>query len=1355
MSNMIKKLLILGILIVMLPIVFAASKDLTCPTGMFATGIDGLSGANGFSELALTCGSLSTSAKGSSGVAGDASHGSAVSFSCPAGEFLSTLKIRKSGSKILFIQPTCENHFASPSIGHYLSSVSGTDSFLRCNTKNQPTYRFTGVVVEINGGFITDLSLGVNSCNNPPSTSTPPVATSPPLSQPAQLSPGNFKINCPSGSLVSGFKIDYGNTINGITAICSGNQLSNLAGTTSTDSEQKNCNQPLTRISYVKGQSGVYSVGGQCESNIIQINTNYFSQLTSSANQVIRECQLGIESLFVDFDGSKITDLNVGCKVSVGPPAPLITPIGVVGQTGFCKYKRIAIVGASNTMPEGPNRKRKAYGEYIKDKCQGSDVEIFAESGKGPHKLKNLFLTQIKNFKPDLLILNPTGTGVQTLSNHVKNTRTFVNELKKLNSAVMVTTISPRKDYDFIGAKWTQAIQDNIISYNENLRDHKLNYKIKSSQHIQIDQVIDIYPVLDKNSDDYCDYCIKDKGHWNAEGHKRVADAIIPYIQGAQTAGQVGPAVSSGASSPGVSPPVSSAVVSSTSNSRQIDEVWKIISPYVSHNGEVFHGNVWRPFSEVYSLPAPPPPPASTPQVSATGITGAATAGNNFVCQNFDITSMKNSKFSRCYDHIDIFKKEIKNQLGLKEGTADFDNFLLLAISKSFAESGCKTTIKGGIMQVDSTRKLWPNNIPSAADQIKKGISVWKSWLSKVSSANEKEKIPLALLGYNRGGASTKALKYRNAGKTLWEAMFQGCKEVMNHKINGKDCKGVHGRCRYDSSGNDKCDYPGYGARYHTRILQRFNQACESVGGTYQIDPDMITVTEKYLGKLAGSTRKRKSNEFVVLHDGGFPGHCDKKVEEVIKFWSKKNPKISSHYYICTGGTVHHILDESTPGVHAGCSGSKSSECAINDVNPRSIGIDLQYTGKKNAPYTKEQIVSLNFLLKDLKKRGKVDALDDSHIVAHFEVKKKHHNDPRDGFPWTQIVGITYDHRQLNGPKEVPGKVTSPRVGLIRNAITENPNYVAGPSVGPSTVSANVKEIHGCKYTTTNTDTQAVGNSIKGSLTNGIKSESGSFWYGVPNRNRYSNLLGKKVTAVYGTIELVNALELASCYVAEKTGSKKIQVNDLSNEGGGIVWKNKKAAALTDKKFYKLTPSSKKYGYSGHTTHQSGVDADIGYYVVLKGKLTNRLTTAGCSSSTCKKRANPSFTHKKALEANWLLLRTMTELYPMHDFLFDRYLIYELHKYVCTNHKNDPVRKDFFPTCSLPKIQDIKKSYGKGWGKKAASKRSLIRHVGGHANHYHIVIRCPQDDNKCKPQGGSARANRGINFDAIKPQGVV
>ena len=192
----------------------------------------------------------------------------------------------------------------------------------------------------------------------------------------------------------------------------------------------------------------------------------------------------------------------------------------------------------------------------------------------------------------------------------------------------------------------------------------------------------------------------------------------------------------------------------------------------------------------------------------------------------------------------------------------------------------------------------------------------------------------------------------------------------------------------------------------------------------------------KHYGKLdigTSSCARSSPSDLIILHDGGAWGGKDCAQRDVVKdlihFWTVGKEKegktmLSSHYFICGNGEIYQMVSEDLAGRHAGCpDGFGKSKCPISYVNSRSIGIDLQdYSSKEPTNiYSDAQLKSLKKLLDDIGQRNKIP-IDDTHVLAHFEVVKQHHDDPLKGFRW-ELIGLN-DHRKLNGPHVIPGIVT-------------------------------------------------------------------------------------------------------------------------------------------------------------------------------------------------------------------------------------------------------------------------------------------------------------------------------------------
>jgi N-acetylmuramoyl-L-alanine amidase len=262
-------------------------------------------------------------------------------------------------------------------------------------------------------------------------------------------------------------------------------------------------------------------------------------------------------------------------------------------------------------------------------------------------------------------------------------------------------------------------------------------------------------------------------------------------------------------------------------------------------------------------------------------------------------------------------------------------------------------------------------------------------------------------------------------------------------------------------------------------------------------------------------------------------------------------------------------------------------------------------------------------------------------------------------------------------------------------------------------------------------DSQSVGSLLNGHLINGMKSETDSFVSTA--KNAYSSDLGALARTEYGTSELINMLEYTSCALSKRYGVK-LEVKDRSLPTGGPTYRNQ--GMVTQKppqEWFALkgTDELKKerYKYTFHTTHLSGRDADLGLYFTQNGVLKNKLESP-CRGKTCTNTDKLlTFKDPKALAANWDLLKFMDAIFPLSYVAFDKYLIREIHQYACGVEPNSDAVRRFFKDCNVPSPSSINDN---------SYKSTRIRHVDGHANHYHIAILCPKGD-QCGSGAGTIR----------------
>ncbi|MGM0574709.1 MAG: penicillin-insensitive murein endopeptidase [Myxococcota bacterium] len=201
------------------------------------------------------------------------------------------------------------------------------------------------------------------------------------------------------------------------------------------------------------------------------------------------------------------------------------------------------------------------------------------------------------------------------------------------------------------------------------------------------------------------------------------------------------------------------------------------------------------------------------------------------------------------------------------------------------------------------------------------------------------------------------------------------------------------------------------------------------------------------------------------------------------------------------------------------------------------------------------------------------------------------------------------------------------------------------------------------------TESKTVGRAYRGKLVNAEQLPSGPGYYRRRPRNSY------------GTNETISALLDAIAHVRRKFGSlHDIAVGDISDHDGGQL--------------------------AGHRSHQSGRDVDLGFW--FEGQ-----------DGDGPKAFISALRHELIMPANWRLLKRL----------------------VGTSEAESRVEYIFLDYGVQKKVYQWAKEHGKASeevlrymfqyprGKRAL--RGVVRHEPGHANHYHIRFKCPDDNEDC------------------------
>ena len=190
-----------------------------------------------------------------------------------------------------------------------------------------------------------------------------------------------------------------------------------------------------------------------------------------------------------------------------------------------------------------------------------------------------------------------------------------------------------------------------------------------------------------------------------------------------------------------------------------------------------------------------------------------------------NLADIKNTNLRECTDYLN----EIRSVT-----PANTDPLLVASLLDT--ESNCNPRVNGGIAQVDATRcnpsvEVCP---PTPIDeQIEAGLEVFDSNYKAVVEkgiGNKEQAIRFSLLGYNRGTSiAENAIKYSllDESLSLKGSMLKACKEVYNKEGNG--CL----YCEKTATGLDKCNDYGLGAKYPDKVLSKYKEACEDIGGEF------------------------------------------------------------------------------------------------------------------------------------------------------------------------------------------------------------------------------------------------------------------------------------------------------------------------------------------------------------------------------------------------------------------------------------------------------------------------------------------------------------------------------------------
>jgi len=126
----------------------------------------------------------------------------------------------------------------------------------------------------------------------------------------------------------------------------------------------------------------------------------------------------------------------------------------------------------------------------------------------------------------------------------------------------------------------------------------------------------------------------------------------------------------------------------------------------------------------------------------------------------------------------------------------------------------------------------------------------------------------------------------------------------------------------------------------------------------------------------------RKINAVIVHSTFNNSGGEKYDIDLIIKQFL--NYGVSSHYVIGRDGSIYYLVNEKNIAFHAGISQLPNGQ---TNLNATTLGIELM-TSFDEAP-TEEQIKSLTLLVRNLKKRYKID-----YVLRHSDIAPGRKTDP-------------------------------------------------------------------------------------------------------------------------------------------------------------------------------------------------------------------------------------------------------------------------------------------------------------------------------------------------------------------------
>ena len=138
-----------------------------------------------------------------------------------------------------------------------------------------------------------------------------------------------------------------------------------------------------------------------------------------------------------------------------------------------------------------------------------------------------------------------------------------------------------------------------------------------------------------------------------------------------------------------------------------------------------------------------------------------------------------------------------------------------------------------------------------------------------------------------------------------------------------------------------------------------------------------------------GPRRDGARPELIVLHYTAM-----ESAEAALRALSDPAREVSAHYLIARNGQVFQLVEEEMRAWHAG----QGSWCGAEDVNSRSIGIELDNDGR--SPFSSRLMDGLDKLLPDVMARHEIPA---KGVIGHSDMAPGRKIDPGPRFDWARL----------------------------------------------------------------------------------------------------------------------------------------------------------------------------------------------------------------------------------------------------------------------------------------------------------------------------------------------------------------